>query len=225
MPSCWRGTLQTPPATRSCLTMTTALMIPRAPAVCSMASSSWNPCQDFWTTVGHPPALVIHVPLGTSIGLEVPVSSNHSFLRRAEAVRLSRAWDEQIFTCKPALEPGREPQARSGGWFCPWCEAELGSPCPALAQAVGLPLVTHWVLGDPATLHEQLWTPSGPSEHPPAHSASQTGRAGDGDEQLQPWEGKDMSCLVLRAPRSGQSLESKDGEWCRRGWALPWEML
>lgn len=27
------------------------------------------------------------------------------------------------------------------------------------------------------------------------------------------WEGKDMSWIILRAARSGQSLESKDGEW------------
>lgn len=67
--------------------------------------------------------------------------------------------------------------------MCPQCKAESGSPCSALAQAVDLHLVTHggWVLGDPATLHEQLWTPSGPSKHLPAYSAS----AGDGDKQLQ----------------------------------------
>lgn len=102
-------------------------------------------------------------------------------------MRLSGAWDEQIFTCKPALEPGREPQAGSEGWLCPQCKAESVSPCPALTQAVDLRLVTHGgpVLGDPATLHEQLWTPSGPSKHPPAYSASQTGCAGDGDKQLQ----------------------------------------
>lgn len=27
------------------------------------------------------------------------------------------------------------------------------------------------------------------------------------------WEGKDMSWIILRAARSGQSLDSKDGEW------------
>lgn len=71
--------------------------------------------------------------------------------------------------------------------MCPQCKAESVSPCPALAQAVDLHLVTHGgpVLGDPATLHEQFWTPSGPSKHPPAYSASQTGCAGDGDKQLQ----------------------------------------
>lgn len=95
-------------------------------------------------------------------------------------MRLSGAWDEQIFTCKPAVEPGREPEAGSKGWFCPWCKAESGSPCPALAQAHG-----GWVLGDPATLQEHLWTPSGPSKQPPAHSASQAGCSGDGDKQLQ----------------------------------------
>lgn len=89
--------------------------------------------------------------------LEVPMSPNHPFLRRGEAVSLGGAWDKWSFTCKPALHlglwrplpqcplsPAQHPPASSasqpgerlcwvhtgkdGGWLVPRAEPEVGWP-------------------------------------------------------------------------------------------------
>lgn len=95
---------------------------------------------------------------------------------------------------------------------------EMDCPSPALAQGVDLHLVTHggWVLGDAATLCEQLWTPSGPSNHSPAHSASQTGCSGDGDAQLQRMQpvGREGHQPVCPQGSQRQLVPGEmDGEW------------
>lgn len=124
-----------------------------------------------------------------------------------------RLWclGEQIFTCKPALEPGREPEAGSKGWLCPWCKAESGSPCPALAQAHG-----GWSL----VTQPHFMSSSGPHQAPqnspqptqPARLAV-LGMETSSSSTCSLWEGKDTSQFVPRAPRGGWTLESMGGEW------------
>lgn len=131
-------------------------------------------------------------------------------------MRLSRAWDEQIFSCKPALVPGREPQAGPVGWFCPWCKAESGSPCPELAQVLGLHLVTHGARSLVTQPH--FFGPhQAPQSIPQPTQSARLAVLGMETSSSSLGEGKDTRCLVLRAPRSGQTMESMDGDWCRRG--------
>lgn len=133
-------------------------------------------------------------------------------------MRLSGAWDEQIFTCKPALEPGGEPQAGSEGWLCPWCKAESGSPRPALAQALVCTLSPTGV-GSLVT-QPRLMNSSGPRQAPqsipqptPAAGLAVLGMETSSSSTGSPREGKDMSQLFPRAPRGGRALESTDREW------------
>jgi len=115
------------------------------------------------------------------------MSPSHSFLGGGEAARLGGARDKWSFACKPALELVREPQPGTEAPLPPQCEAEPGSPCPALARAVSPCLATRSLVPQPrrmsspwAALRLGVVGPCSPCAHhprpkcPPASSASRT---------------------------------------------------